>query len=95
MIVVVTLILEHRHVGEHCEAMGEPPGDEQLPVIVLRQLYRHMLAVGRRALADVHRHIEHRTLHASDELRLRERRPLGKLWSNRTCPESLVPYIFL
>lgn len=47
MVIVVTLILEHGDVGEHREAVGETPGDEQLAVIFLRQLDGHMLAVGR------------------------------------------------
>lgn len=73
MVVVVTLILEHGDVGEHREAVCETSGDEELPVIVLRQLHCHMLAIGWRALADVDRHIEHRALHAAHQLRLRER----------------------
>ena len=76
MVELIALVLEHRRLAQHGETVGEALRDEELPVVVLRQLHGHVPAVSRAALADVHRHVEHGTLDASHQLGLRERRTL-------------------
>ena len=75
-VVVVAFILEDGHVGEHGEAVGESPGHEELEMVLLRQLYSHVLPVGGRPLADVDGHVENGAAHASHELGLCVGRPL-------------------
>lgn len=76
MVELVALVLEHRRLAQHGESVGEPFRDEELPVVVLRQLHGHVPSVGRRAFPDVHGHVEHLALDAPHQLGLRERRPL-------------------
>lgn len=64
-IVVVTLVLEHSHFAEHRESMRETARDEELPMVLLTEFHSHMLAVCRRALADVDCHVEHTSLDAA------------------------------
>lgn len=59
MIVIIALVLEHRHIRKHRKTVGKPLWNEKLPMVLLRQFHGHMLPVGRRTLADVHRHIKH------------------------------------
>ena len=56
--------------------MGETPRDEELTVVVLRQLHCHVPPEGRRASLDVNRHVQHGALYHANELRLREGRLL-------------------
>ena len=70
---VVALILEHGRLAQHREAMGEATRHKKLAMVVFGQFHRHMLAVGGRSLADIHRHIEHGTLHTPHQLALGER----------------------
>ena len=76
MVELVALVLEHRCLAQHGETVGEPFRDEELPVVVLRQLHGHVLPVSRRTFPDVHGHVEHLALDAPHQLGLRERRPL-------------------
>ena len=76
MIEVVTLVLEHRRFAQHRKTMSEALRDEELPVIVLRQLHGHVLPVRGATLADIHRHVQYRTLHTPHQLALRVRRSL-------------------
>ena len=56
--------------------MGKTLRDEELAMIILSQLHSHMLAVGRRALANIHGYIQYPTLHTSHQLALGEWRAL-------------------
>lgn len=76
MVEVVALVLEHRRLAQYRKPMREALRDEELPVVVFRQLHRHVLPVRGAALADIHRHIQHRPLHATHQFALRVRRPL-------------------
>ena len=76
MVELIALVLEHRCLAQHGEPVGETFRDEELPVIILRQLHGHVLAVGRRAIPDVHGHVQHLAPNAPHQLGLRERRPL-------------------
>ena len=76
MIELVTLILEDGRFREHGKAMGKALGNEELTMIVLRQLHADVLAIGGAALADVDHHVEHRPLDTPHQLALRERRAL-------------------
>ena len=72
----VALVLEDHLVAQHAEPVGETPRDEELPVVVARQLHGHVLAEGRRTSPDVNRHVQYGTPDDSHELRLREGRLL-------------------
>ena len=50
--------------------MGKSFPNEELSVVLLRQLHRHMFAVGGRTLTDVHRYIKHTALYDTDQLAL-------------------------
>jgi hypothetical protein len=56
--------------------VGEAFGDQQLLAVLGRQLGPDPLAIGRRAFADIHRHIEDRAHHAAQQLVLSVRRLL-------------------
>lgn len=56
--------------------MQEALGHEELPAVRGAQLHRHPLAIGRRSLPHIHRHIEDRTARAAHQLVLRTRRAL-------------------
>jgi len=71
-IVVVTFVLEHGCGAEHRETVGETARDEELAVILGRQLPRHMAAVGGRTLADVYGNVKHTPNHAAHKLGLCE-----------------------
>ena len=73
VIELITLVLEHGGLAQHGEAMGEATRDEELAMIVLGEFHRHVFAKGRRTLADINCHIEHRTLHATHQFALGER----------------------
>lgn len=56
--------------------MGKALWNEELAMIVFCQLYSHMLAVSRGALANIHSYIEYSTLYAAYQLTLGIRWPL-------------------
>ena len=72
----VALVLEDHLVAQHAEPVGEAPRDEELTVVVFRQLHGHVLSVGRRAFPDVHRHVQHGALYHAYQFCLREGRLL-------------------
>ena len=76
MVEVITLVLEHSLLAQDSEAVGEPPGDEELAMVVLAQFDGHVLPVGGAAAPDVHRHVKHPAANAAHQLALRERRSL-------------------
>ena len=71
-IVVVTFVLEHGRGAEHRETVGETARNEELTVILGRQLHSHMAAISGRTLADVYGNVEHTTHHAAHKLCLSE-----------------------
>ena len=71
MVEVVTLVLEHRRLAQHGKPVRKALRNEELPVVVLRQLHGHMLPVRRASLADIHSHIQYRSFHAAHQLALR------------------------
>ena len=73
---VVALVLEDDLVAQHAEPVGEAPRDEELTVVVARQLHRHVLSEGRRASPDVHRNVQNGALYHAHQFGLRERRLL-------------------
>ena len=76
MIELIALILEYSSFAEYGKAMGKTTWNKELAMIILGQFHSHMLAIGRRTLANIHSHIEHGTLHAAHQLRLGEWRAL-------------------
>lgn len=76
MVELVALVLEDRRVAKHCESVCEAFGDEELPVVVFRQLDGHVSAESGAAAAQIHCHIEHRSPHAAHEFALGVGRPL-------------------
>ena len=69
---VVHLISKHGLVAQHKESMGHSTGDKQLALVLLAQLYGHILAEGGRTLADVDSHIDDGALDDTHQLGLRE-----------------------
>ena len=69
-VVVVALVLEHGHVAQDGEAVGEPARHEELAVVILREFDGDVLSVGRGALADVNGHVEDTAADAAHELGL-------------------------
>ena len=59
MIEVITLVLEDGSLGEDSETMGKALWNEELAMIVFCQLYCHMLAISRGALANIYCYIEY------------------------------------
>ena len=76
MIELIALILEHGSFAEYGKAMGKTTWNKELAMIILGQFHSHMLAIGRRTLANIHSHIKHGTLHAAHQVRLGEWRAL-------------------
>ena len=72
-IVVVRLVLHLDIVRQRDEAMRKAARDEELLLVLRRELHADPLAKLRRALADVHRHIEDRAARRTQELRLAHR----------------------
>ena len=70
MVELVALVLEDRRLAEYGESVGEALGHQKLPVVLRRQLHRHVLPEGGRSAADVHRHVQHRAEHATHQLGL-------------------------
>ena len=73
---VIALILKNRCFTQYGKTMGKTTWNKELAMIILGQFHSHMLAIGRRTLANIHSHIEHGTLHAAHQLRLGEWRAL-------------------
>ena len=72
-VVIVRLILHLHIVRQRDEAMCKAARDEELLLILRRELHADPLAELRRALADVHRHIKNRAARRTQELRLAHR----------------------
>ena len=70
VIEVITLVLENGCFRENCETMGKALRNEELAMIVFCQFYCHMLAISRRAIADVNCYIKHSTFYAAYQLAL-------------------------
>lgn len=58
MIELIALILEDGSLGEDGEAMSKALWYEELTMIVFCQLYCHMLAISRGALANIYSYID-------------------------------------
>ena len=58
MVEVITLVLEDGSLGEDGEAMSKSLWNEELAMIVFCQLYCHMLAISRGALANIYSYID-------------------------------------
>lgn len=71
-IIVVTFVLENGRGAEHRETVGEAARNEELAVIVGRQLHSHMAAISGRTLADVYGNVEHTPNHAAHQFGLSE-----------------------
>ena len=71
-IVVVTFVLENGRGAEHRETVGEAARNEELAVILGRQLHSHMAAISGRTLADVYGNVEHTPNHAAHQFGLSE-----------------------
>ena len=69
-VVVVALVLEHGHVAQNGEAVGEPARHEELAVFILREFDGDMPAICRGTLADVDGHVEDTAADAAHELGL-------------------------
>ena len=70
MIEVITLVLEDGGLGEDGEAVGKALRNEELTMIVLGQLYRYMLAIRWRSLANIYCYIQYSTLYAAYQFAL-------------------------
>lgn len=76
MIVVVTFVLEYRYVGKHGETMGKTAGNEELAVIILRELDSNVTAEGGGSGTQIDGYIEYRAFDTTHEFGLRVRRTL-------------------
>ncbi len=70
VIVVIAFVLEYGDVTEDGEAVGKASRNEELAMVVFGQFYCYVLAVGRRAFADVDGYVEDCAFDATDELGL-------------------------
>lgn len=70
MIEVVTFVLEDGRLAQYRESVGKSLWNEKLPVIIFCQFHSHMLSVGGASLADIHRYIQYRSLHAAHQFAL-------------------------
>ena len=84
MVEVVTLILENSSFAKNCEAVCEAARHEELSVIVFCEFHSDVLAVCRRAFADVNSHVKYGAFYATHELALRIRRTLEMQSSHDT-----------
>ena len=73
---IVTFVLEHCRLAQHCETVRKSVRDKELTVIVFREFHGDVLSVCWAALADVNCNIQNRALDAPNEFCLRERRTL-------------------
>ena len=69
-IVVGRFVEELRHLGQHHKPVRKARWHPQLAVVVFAQFFSYPLAKGRRTLANVHRHINHRAAHHPHQLAL-------------------------
>ena len=73
---IVALILKDSRLAQDRESMSESLWDEELKMILLRKLNRHVLTIRGAAFADIHRHVQHGTTNATNQFSLSERRTL-------------------
>ena len=73
---LVAFVLEDRSLGQDGKAVGEALGNEELPVVVLREFHRDVLPISGAAFADVHCDIQHGAAHTPHQLALGEGRAL-------------------
>ena len=73
---LVAFVLEDSSLGQDGKAVGEALGNEELSMVVLRELHRDVLPVGVAAFADVHCNIQHGPTHTPHQLALGEGRTL-------------------
>ena len=73
---IVALILKDCRFAQDRESMSESLWDEELKMILLRKLNRHVLTIRGAAFADIHRHVQHGTTNATNQFSLCERRTL-------------------
>src|SRR5690606_25366763 len=66
-------VAEHRALGQHREAVGETLRYPELATVFGTEDHRLPAAEGRRAAADVHRHVIHLAFEHADQLSLRPR----------------------
>lgn len=59
---VVALILEQGGLAQYAEAVRKSPRDEELAVLLARELYSYVPDVCRRSLSDINRHVKDSTL---------------------------------
>lgn len=71
VVVVVALVLENGNIAEHGKAMSKTAGDEDLTMVVARELDGDMLTKGGGTTADVDNDIKNSTLNTTHELALR------------------------
>ena len=69
-VVVVALVLEHGHVAQNGEAVGEPARHEELSVVLFGKLDGDVPPVCRGTLAEVDGHVEDASADAAHELGL-------------------------
>ena len=69
-VVVVALVLEHGHVAQNGEAVGEPARHEELSVVILREFDGDMPTICRGTLAEVDGHVEDASADTAHELGL-------------------------
>ena len=73
---VITFILKHCNFTQYSKTMSKTTRNKELTMIFPCQLYRYMLTIGRRTLADINSHIQHCTLYATYQLTLAVRHSL-------------------
>ena len=67
---IVALIGEDRALAQYRKSMGKAARDIELTMALGIQFHSKMLTVGRTIFAQVHRHIQHTTFRAADQLGL-------------------------
>ena len=67
---IVALVLEYRYITQYRKTVGKTSGNEQLPMVVVRQLHCHMLSESRRALSDIHYDIKYLSVGTPHQLAL-------------------------
>ena len=72
-VVIVRLVLHLDVIRQRDEAMRKATRNEELLLILRRELHANPLAELRRTLADVHRHIKNRAVRRTQQLRLAHR----------------------
>ena len=70
MIELVAFLLKDSRVGKDGEAMGKTARNEELPMVLFRQLHGYVPAECRGSIAYIHGHIQYSPLDAPDQLTL-------------------------